>query len=46
MGKQTKEMKAIHVTKSGGPEVLELIEVSMPKFDKHQVLIKVSVAEC
>jgi len=34
-------MKAIHIIKSGGPEVLQLKETPRPKVDKNQVLIKV-----
>ncbi|MGC1630722.1 MAG: alcohol dehydrogenase catalytic domain-containing protein, partial [Gelidibacter sp.] len=37
-------MKAIHITKSGGPEVLQLQESPKPKPDKNQVLIKVKAA--
>ncbi len=37
-------MKAIHITQSGGPEVLELKETPKPKPAKTQVLIKVSAA--
>jgi NADPH2:quinone reductase len=37
-------MKAIHITKAGGPEVLELREVPKPKPIKNQVLIKVKAA--
>ncbi|NEN24211.1 NAD(P)H-quinone oxidoreductase [Cryomorpha ignava] len=37
-------MKAIHITKSGGPEVLKLEETPKPKPDKNQVLIKVKAA--
>ena len=37
-------MKAIYITKSGGPEVLQLQETSKPKTQKHQVLIKVKAA--
>ena len=37
-------MKAIQITKSGGPEVLELKETPKPKPEKHQVLIKVKAA--
>ena len=37
-------MKAINITKSGGPEVLELIEIPKPKLEKNQVLIKVKAA--
>ena len=37
-------MKAIHITKSGGPEVLQLQETPKPKPDKNQVLIKVKAA--
>lgn len=37
-------MKAIHVTKSGGPEVLELQETPKPILEKNQVLIKVKAA--
>ena len=37
-------MKAIHITKSGGPEVLKLQETAVPKPGKNQVLIKVKAA--
>ena len=37
-------MKAIHITKSGGPEVLQLQETPIPKPEKNQVLIKVIAA--
>ena len=37
-------MKAIHITKSGGPEVLQLQETSKPKPAENQVLIKVKAA--
>lgn len=37
-------MKAIHITKSGGPEVLQLLETPVPKVEKNQVLIKVKAA--
>src|SRR5690606_5602552 len=37
-------MKAIHITQSGGPEVLELQETPKPKPEKNQVLIKVKAA--
>ncbi len=37
-------MKAIHITKSGGPDVLELQETPKPKPEKNQVLIKVKAA--
>lgn len=37
-------MKAIHITKSGGPEVLQLIETLKPKLEKNEVLIKVKAA--
>lgn len=37
-------MKAIHITKSGGPEVLQLQETPKPKPGKNQVLIKVKAA--
>ncbi|MGV8813010.1 MAG: NAD(P)H-quinone oxidoreductase [Gelidibacter sp.] len=37
-------MKAINITKSGGPEVLQLQESPKPKPDKNQVLIKVKAA--
>ena len=37
-------MKAIHITKSGGPEVLELIETPKPIPAKNEVLIKVKAA--
>lgn len=37
-------MKAIHITKSGGPEVLKLQETPIPKLENDQVLIKVKAA--
>ena len=37
-------MKAIHITKSGGPEVLQMQETPKPKPEKNQVLIKVKAA--
>ncbi|MBO0936397.1 NAD(P)H-quinone oxidoreductase [Fibrella sp. HMF5335] len=37
-------MKAIHITRSGGPEVLELQETPKPILQKNQVLIKVVAA--
>lgn len=37
-------MKAIHITRSGGPEVLELQETPKPILQKNQVLIKVIAA--
>lgn len=37
-------MKAVHITKSGGPEVLEIQETPTPKPEKNQVLIKVKAA--
>lgn len=37
-------MKAIHITKSGGPEVLELQQTPVPTLGKKQVLIKVKAA--
>lgn len=37
-------MKAIHITKSGGPEVLKLQETPKPKLEQNQVLIKVKAA--
>ncbi|MBO3100072.1 NAD(P)H-quinone oxidoreductase [Gelidibacter pelagius] len=37
-------MKAIHITKSGGPEVLQLQETPKPQPERHQVLIKVKSA--
>lgn len=37
-------MRAIHITKSGGPEVLKLQETPIPKPAKDQVLIKVKAA--
>lgn len=37
-------MRAIHITKSGGPEVLKLQETPMPKLLQNQVLIKVKAA--
>lgn len=37
-------MRAIHITKSGGPEVLKLQETPIPKPEKNQVLIKVRAA--
>lgn len=38
------KMKAIHVTKSGGPEVLKLQETPKPTPEKNQVLIKIKAA--
>lgn len=43
-GKKTHTMKAIHITKSGGPEVLELQKTPKPIPKKNQVLIKVKAA--
>ncbi|MEO6901844.1 MAG: NAD(P)H-quinone oxidoreductase [Bacteroidia bacterium] len=37
-------MKAIHITRSGGPEVLQLLETPKPKPERNQVLIKVKAA--
>ena len=37
-------MRAIHITKSGGPEVLKLIETEKPRPKENQVLIKVKAA--
>jgi len=37
-------MKAIYITKSGGPEVLKLQETEKPKLEQNQVLIKVKAA--
>lgn len=37
-------MRAIHITKSGGPEVLQLQETPIPIIEKSQVLIKVKAA--
>ncbi|WP_027124707.1 NAD(P)H-quinone oxidoreductase [Gelidibacter mesophilus] len=37
-------MKAIHIIKSGGPEVLQLQETPKPKPERHHVLIKVKAA--
>ncbi len=37
-------MRAIHITKSGGPEVLQLKETPSPKLENNQVLIKVKAA--
>lgn len=37
-------MKAIHITKSGGPEVLELQQTAKPTPEKNQVLLKVKAA--
>lgn len=37
-------MKAIHITKAGGPEVLQIQETPLPKPQKNQVLIKVKAA--
>tara|TARA_R110002126_G_scaffold8457_2_gene40063 strand:+ start:1007 stop:2071 length:1065 start_codon:yes stop_codon:yes gene_type:complete len=37
-------MKAIHITKSGGPEVLQVQETLKPSLGKTQVLIKVKAA--
>jgi len=41
---KTETMKAIHITKSGGPEVLKLLETPIPKLERSQVLIKVKAA--
>lgn len=38
------QMQAIHITASGGPEVLQLQETPQPKLKKNQVLIKVKAA--
>lgn len=37
-------MKAVHITKSGGAEVLKIIETPKPILSKNQVLIKVKAA--
>jgi NADPH2:quinone reductase len=37
-------MKAIHITESGGPQVLKLKETPIPKLESNQVLIKVKAA--
>ncbi len=37
-------MKAIHITKSGGPEVLQLQDTPIPLPKSHQVVIKVKAA--
>jgi len=37
-------MKAIHITESGGPEVLKLKETPIPKLESNLVLIKVKAA--
>lgn len=37
-------MKAIYITKSGGPEVLQLKETPKPSLENNQVLIKVKAA--
>ena len=37
-------MQAIHITKSGGPEVLQLQETPKPRPERNQVLIKVKAA--
>ncbi len=37
-------MKAIHITRSGGPEVLQLQDTPTPQPEAHQVLIKVKAA--
>lgn len=37
-------MRAIHITKSGGPEVLQLQETPKPTPEKNQVLLKVKAA--
>lgn len=37
-------MKAVHITKSGGPEVLQIQETATPRPGKNQVLIKVKAA--
>ncbi len=41
---KTEEMQAIHITKSGGPEVLQLRRTPKPIPGKGQVLIKVKAA--
>lgn len=41
---KNKNMKAIHITKSGGPEVLQLQETPKPTPAENQVLIKVKAA--
>ena len=41
---KSQNMKAIHITKSGGAEVLQLKETPKPKPAKNQVLIKVKAA--
>lgn len=40
----TTKMKAIHITASGGPEVLKLKETPVPTLKNNQVLIKVKAA--
>ncbi len=42
--KKKSKMRAIHITKSGGPEVLKLQETPKPKPERNQVLIKVKAA--
>lgn len=37
-------MKAIHISKSGGPEVLQLKETPVPNLEAKQILIKVTAA--
>lgn len=37
-------MKAIQVSKTGGPEVLEFVEIPAPKPKPNEVLVKISVA--
>jgi NADPH2:quinone reductase len=37
-------MKAIQVQKTGGPEVLTLVEIPVPKPQPHEVIVKVSAA--
>lgn len=37
-------MRAIHITKSGGPEVLKLKDTPKPELEENQVLIKVKAA--
>ena len=42
--KETDRMKAIHITESGGPEVLKVKETPRPEPGDNQVLIKVTAA--
>src|SRR5690606_15014150 len=38
------DMKAVVITKAGGPEVLELQERAIPEIAKHEVLVEVNAA--